>query len=199
MLKQEFLDCLRKRLSGLPKGDLEERLSFYGEMIDDRIDEGRTEEEAVADIGSTDEIAAQIISEIPLTRITKEKIKPKRKMKAWEIVLLAVGSPIWVPLAIAALVILLSLYIVLWSLVLSVWAVFVALAASALCVAVISVAYAFSISPVAGIAMIGAALFCAGLAIFLFFGSIAATKGAVLLAKKIIFGIKKSLVGKENA
>ncbi|MBR5538496.1 MAG: hypothetical protein IKU61_01205 [Clostridia bacterium] len=55
MNKQEFLEELRKGLSGLPKEDVRERLNFYGEIIDDRIEEGLTEEEAVfgAFVGSS--------------------------------------------------------------------------------------------------------------------------------------------------
>ena len=44
MNKQEFLAGLRKGLSGLPQEDIEERLLFYSEMIDDRIEEGMEEE-----------------------------------------------------------------------------------------------------------------------------------------------------------
>ena len=95
MNKQEFLGALKKRLSGLPKDEIEERLAFYGEMIDDRTEDGRTEEEAVAEIGGADEIAAQIIADIPLTRLVKERIKPKRRLKTWEIVLIVLCSPIW--------------------------------------------------------------------------------------------------------
>ena len=73
MNKQEFLTRLRKGLSGLPQEDIEERLTFYSEMIDDRIEEGLSEEEAVAAIGSPDEIAEQIIGEIPIKKIVKEK------------------------------------------------------------------------------------------------------------------------------
>ena len=58
MCKQEFLSQLRARLGGLPHRDVEERLNFYGEMIDDRMEEGRSEDEAVSDIGSVEEIAA---------------------------------------------------------------------------------------------------------------------------------------------
>ena len=47
MNKQEFLSLLRRELSGLPQGDIEERVGFYAEMIDDRMEEGLTEEEAV--------------------------------------------------------------------------------------------------------------------------------------------------------
>ena len=52
MNKQEFLSGLRKGLCGLPQDDIEERLSFYGEMIDGRIEEGLSEEEAVSEIGA---------------------------------------------------------------------------------------------------------------------------------------------------
>jgi uncharacterized membrane protein len=48
MGKQEFLTRLGKALSGLPREDIEERLNFYSEMIEDRMEEGLSEEEAVA-------------------------------------------------------------------------------------------------------------------------------------------------------
>ena len=37
MHKQEFLAQLRKGLSGLPQADIEERLTFYSEMLEDRM------------------------------------------------------------------------------------------------------------------------------------------------------------------
>ena len=52
MTKREFLAQLRKGLSGLPQDDIEERLTFYGEMIEDRKEEGLSEEEAVSAVGS---------------------------------------------------------------------------------------------------------------------------------------------------
>ena len=63
MHKHEFLAQLRKGLSGLPRDDVEERLSFYSEMIDDQMEEGLSEEEAVSAAGSVDEIVAQTIAE----------------------------------------------------------------------------------------------------------------------------------------
>ena len=111
MNKTEFLQRLRNRLSGLPQDDIEERLSFYAEMIEDRIEEGFTEDEAVAAVGSVNDIAAQIVSDIPLTKIVNAKVKPKRRLKVWEIVLLALSLPIWLFLAIAMLAVILLLYI----------------------------------------------------------------------------------------
>ena len=78
MSKQEFLAQLRKGLSGLPQDDIEERLAFYGEMLDDRIEEGISEEEAVSAIDSVDEIVQQVVAEIPLAKIAKEGIELKR-------------------------------------------------------------------------------------------------------------------------
>ena len=74
MTKQEFLEKLQVSLYGLPKADIDERVSFYGEMIDDRVEEGLSEEEAVADIGTIDGIVSEILSETPITKLVKEKI-----------------------------------------------------------------------------------------------------------------------------
>ena len=37
MNKEEFLNELKKGLSGIPENDRNERVTFYSEMIDDRI------------------------------------------------------------------------------------------------------------------------------------------------------------------
>ena len=101
MNKEAFLAALRNALTGLPQDDVEERLAFYGEMIDDRMEEGMTEEEAVAGLDPVDEIAAQTVADIPLTRLVRETMNPGRRLRAWEIVLLVLGSPIWLSLLIA--------------------------------------------------------------------------------------------------
>ena len=198
MTKQAFLTALRERLCGLPKQDVEERLGFYSEMIDDRIEDGCTEEEAVFAIGSVDGIAAQIIADIPFTKIAKESIRPKKRFKAWEIVLLALGSPIWLSLAIAAAAVILSLYVVLWSVIISVWSVFASLVACAFGGIAAGAIFAACGNGIAGGATIGAGLVCAGVSVFLFFGCRAATKGILLLTKQIALGIKKYFVRKES-
>lgn len=199
MTKLNFLIALNEKLSGLPREEAEERLRFYSEMIEDRMEEGLSEEDAVAAVGSIDDIAAQILADVPLVRIAKEKIKPKRRMKAWEIVLLAVGSPVWFPLLLAAIIVVLSVYITLWAVVISLWAAFGALIGSGIGGTAAGVAYLCLGHNVLGIALTGAALVCLGLGIFSFYGALAATKGCVALAKVCILGIKKRLAKKEVA
>ncbi len=199
MRKQDFIERLRKKLSNFPKEDVEEHLTFYSEMIDDRIEEGLTEETAVSEIGSVDEIAAQITADIPLPKIVTKNAKSKKRLNTWEIVLLSVGSPIWFSLLIAAFAVLFSLYASLWAVILSIWAVFASLIACAFAGVLFAVVLACSGNAAIGIASIAASLVCAGLGIFLFFGCKAATNGTLLLTKKIALCVKRFFSKKENA
>ena len=99
MTKLEFLATLEKALAGLPKEDCKRIVDYYCEMIDDRIEEGLSEETAVKELGAVYEGEWQIIAEIPLSKLVKERIKPKRALNVWD-VLLAIGSPIWLSLMI---------------------------------------------------------------------------------------------------
>lgn len=199
MSKQEFLVQLRKGLSGLPQNDIEERLTFYSEMIDDRMEDGLSEENAVREIGNVDEIISQIVADTPLAELVREKIKPKKRRKAWEIILLVLGSPIWLSLLIAAFAVILSLYIVLWSVIVSLWTAFGSVIGCALGVIAAGIGFALGGNGLTGIAMIGAGIVCVGLSIFLFYGCKVATKGTLLLTKKIALGIKNCFVKKEEA
>ena len=199
MSKQEFLIQLRKALSGLPKEDIEERVTFYSEMIDDRIEEGLSEEDAVLKAGTVDEIVAQIIEDIPLTKIAKERIKPKRRLKAWEIVFLVLGSPIWLSLLISAVAAVFAIYASIWSVIISLWAVFGSLTGCSLAGIVSGTVFAFNGNALIGVAMIGLGTACAGLSIFMFYGCKAATKGILLLTKKSALSIKNLFIKKEEA
>lgn len=198
MSKQEFLAELQKGLSGLPQEDIEERLTFYSEMIDDRMEEGFAEEDAVREIGTINEVVSQIIADIPLTKIVKERVRPERTLRIWEIVLLVLGSPIWLSLLIAAFIVILAAYIVMWSVIISLWAIEASLAACSLGGVIATAFFAFQGNGLIGIAMLGAGIFCMGLSIFLFFGCKEATYGILLLTKKMALGIKSLFVGKEN-
>ena len=79
MTKQEFLASLREGLRGLPPADIEERIAFYDEVIDDRMEEGLTEAEALGEIGTVESVIDQIAAETPLVRLVKEKVRSERK------------------------------------------------------------------------------------------------------------------------
>ena len=199
MTKIEFVSLLREKLSGLPQVEVEERLTFYSEIIDDRIEDGLTEEDAVAEIGNLDDVASQIVAEIPLTKLVKEKIKPERTLKIWEIILLVLGSPIWLSLLIAAFAVVLAIYVSVWSVVISLWSVFVSLIASAFGGIIAGMVFIFTASIPTGVAMIGASFICVGLSVFTFYGCKMATKGMAVLTKKVLISIKNLFVKREVA
>ena len=196
MNKQEFLGQLSKELLGLPQDEIDEQLEFYSEMIEDRKEEGLSEEEAIAAVGTAQEIVTQVVNETPFVKIAKEGIRPKRMLNVGEILLLALGSPIWLSLAVVAFAVILSLYISLWSLIVSLWLVFVSLAACSVGGMITCIIFALSGRIATGIAMLAAGIVCAGLSIFMFYGCKEATKGIVVLTKKIAHFIKKSFIKK---
>lgn len=198
MNKLNFILQLQDRLEGLPRVDLEERLMFYSEMIDDRMEEGLSEEDAVASVGSIDEIVTEIVAEYPITKLVKSKVKPRRRMKAWEILLLVLGFPVWLPLLIATFAVVFSLYITLWSIVISFWAAALSIAVSAMAGIIAGLAFSSAGDGLPGMALLAAGLACAGLSIFCFYGCKAATKGTALLAKKTAVYIKRCIVHKEG-
>ncbi len=199
MSKQEFLRQLRQGLKGLPTTDIEERVMFYGEMIDDKIEEGLSEDEAVLSVGSVEKIVEQVVADTPFVKIAKEKIKPKRQIKVWEIVLLALGSPIWLSLIIALIAVIFSVYVPLWSVIISLWSVFASLVGCAVGGVVSCAVLSVKSSVYTGVAMLSAGLVCAGLSIFMFYGCKGATKGILMLTKKIAVWLKNRFIKKEEA
>ena len=120
MNQETFLQALRLQLAALPAAERERCIEDYRGMILDRMEDGATEEEAVAELGTPAEIAGQILSEIPITTLVRERVRPKRKIAAWEIVLLVLGAPLWLPLLITVAAIALSLLLAFFSVALAV-------------------------------------------------------------------------------
>lgn len=116
MNKKEFLTALGRALPHKGKG-LRSVLNFYGEMIDDLIEEGLSEAEAIERIGSVEEVAKGIETE-GLCR----EVEHKRR-SAIELVLLILGAPLWFSLLLTGFSVAFALYAVLWSLIVVLWTI----------------------------------------------------------------------------
>lgn len=197
MKKVDYLNELRKRLTGLPQEDIDDRVSFYGEMIDDRIEEGLSEEEAIESIGSIESIIAQTMSETPLTKLVKEKIRPKRDLKAWEIILLVLGAPLWIPVVLGAIICILALYFTIWVFIASMYVVDLCLAGSVFASLAGIFVYLKSLNVAGALFAFGSGLAMAGLAIILLIGCIWLTKCLIRFTGSGLLGVKTSFVGKE--
>ena len=196
MKKEQFIEELKNRLKGLPKADLEDRISFYEEAINDRIADGKTEEEAVRDIGTVDEVVNEIAKDTPLVKLVKEKVTPKRSLTALEIVLLILGFPLWFPLVLTAFILCLVGYLLIWVFVFVSYVVETALAVAS--IGALIAMFASIGSGAFNLAALGASIMCAGGAILWVFVCIAVTKLTIELSKSIIGGIKKSIMKKGN-
>ena len=199
MNKLAFLSELRDRLSGLPGEDIGRSMDFYSEMIDDRMEEGLSEEEAVLAIGPIDDVVAQILMETSLPKLVKAKVRRKRSLKAWEIILLILGSPIWLPLCITALALLLVFYLLIWVMVLVLYVVDLSVAAAGLSGILGVVVQVFSGRLAQGAFLFGGGLVCVGLAVLLFFCCNAVAKGILVLSRKMLRGIKACFIEKGDA
>ena len=197
MTKMEFLLSLHEQLKDLPQDEVEEHLNFYSEMIEDRIEEGLSEEDDVSAVGSVDEIAKQITPEIPYKIISDGEIITRRHMSAWENVLIILSSPIRISLLIAFVAIFLSYYICLSALIISFWSVFAAIGGSGFGILITGIVYICTGNQLAGIAMIGAGIFCLGLSIFAFYGCKKVTQWTLMITKEIPNAIKKCYRKKE--
>lgn len=188
MTKEGFLAQLRQQLWALPEADRQNSLDYYAEMIDDRMEDGLSEEEAVAAIGNLEEIVQQILGETPRPPV---EVKPEQKQqklkqdntKTWLIILLVLGSPVWIPLLASAIGTVIGIYVSLWSVVIALYAAFLALAVSS--VGCIVGSFFMFGGVTGGIVAWGAAMVCAGLAILLLLLANLAAKGMVKLTKLV--------------
>lgn len=199
MDKQQFLAAIRLRLSGLPQEDIEKSLEFYRECIEDRMEEGLSEEEAVAAMGPVDEIVSQILMDTSLPKLVKARMRSDRALRAWEIVLLVLGFPLWFTLLATAASLVLSLYIVLWAVVLSLYAVDFALALSGACGILGGVYLLFWPHFAAALFLIGGGLALVGLSILLFVALSPVAKGTLWLSAAILRGLKSLVIRKGDA
>ena len=181
---------------GLSQQEFAERLSVVRQTVS-KWEKGLSNPDSdmllkIAEVLDTTVSALLEKEEADKSKEAHTKDKEPRRLGALEIVLLVLGSPIWLSLLIAAVSVIISLYAVLWSLIVAVWSVFGAFVSCGFGFTVGGIIIALTNNPAAGTALFGGGLFLLGLSIFTFFGSTAATKGAVWLSKLPFVLIKKS-------
>lgn len=108
MTKADFLTDLSRRLGAFSAPERERFVTYYDEMLSDRMEDGMTEDEAIGSLEPIDVIAGRIIAENP---------PPARRQRtgAGKWALIVLGSPLWLPLIIAFAAVALALLIALWA------------------------------------------------------------------------------------
>ena len=210
MNKQEYLSAIRVRIPKMPTEDMERFIAYYSEMIDDRMEDGMTEEEAVATMDTPDEAVDQILEDTPPGELAlisdellegardgktvKQKIKPTHRLRAWEIVLIVLGSPVWVPLLLTAGILVISMLVVVFSLLITFYAVVISAAVAGIAGVLAVVPFLMISNVPAAVFMLGCGFAGVGLTILFFVAVKPVTVGFWNLCKAAVSGIKRKFV-----
>ena len=193
MNRQEFLKRLTDGLSQLPQAEIDKTVIFYSEMLDDMIEDGYTETDAIASMGAPEEIARQVLQDLPITTLVKSRVKSKMRLGAANIVLLVLGSPIWLTLLLALAVILLAVYAVIWSVIVALFAVVIGLALMSVML-IFSPLFPQFIYGISALSAVGMGFAGAGISILLFHTSVFISKMLIRMSASIIRGIKSLFI-----
>ena len=84
MNKREFLRSLEDKLSILDENEVNDILNEYEDIIDEKVKNGKTIEEAVSEFGSIGELSTEILKAYKInSKYAKEK-EPKNRVKSFE-------------------------------------------------------------------------------------------------------------------
>lgn len=158
MTKNEFTRELKSRINHLPKAERRKILQYYYEMISERMEDGMTEAQAIDALGDLDEL---------LSEYSPAPRQPKRgvRLRAWHIIMLIIGAPLWISLVAVMLCLVLVFYIVIWVLVIAFYAIFMALAACGFALIMASFFALFTGGAPYFFLLFGAGAFVSGIAI----------------------------------
>ena len=192
MTKTEFTQEILRRTGHLSRAEVDKWISFYSECVDDRMEEGMDEAEAVAGLGNMEDILKSMEQETPGATLPSaytappdaytESPRPKKEHRILWKVLAICGAPLWLPVAAGLAVAALALYLSLWIVLLALYIVVASFGFAAL-VGVGNAVWAFARAVVpTGLLLLGAALVCLGLGLLLIPAAVACTRGLVWLA-----------------
>ena len=129
MDKKQFCTFLENELRlYLSSKEVYKTLNFFKEMIDDRVDEGLSEEQAVSQLGNIDDIVGQILDEHNIKKRQKKlvwRFIPQKTPSAANIIIAILLFPIWITIFSLVASFFLVFISLIFSLVVSVIAFFV--------------------------------------------------------------------------
>lgn len=161
MNKKDFLRQLADDIKVLPVTEKDGLITYYTEILEDRIEDGMSEEEAVSSLGNAKDIVDQILAEHGTQKITEAKVKKGGRRT----LILALTSPIWSFLFLSYFMLLISGYILVGALSLILGVLVFAFGVGA-AASLFSLPFVFPDGMLHGMLNLGTAFACAGLLVF---------------------------------
>ncbi|MEA4811456.1 MAG: DUF1700 domain-containing protein [Anaerolineaceae bacterium] len=197
MTRTEFLQLLAQRLAALPEADKGRVLGYYDEMIQDRVEDGLPEREAVAALGGLDKIVEDSMLEMPIPTLLKARVnssKSKAGNKGLWVALAIIGFPIWGALLIGVI----AIYLAIWALVLTLYAVLGALGVSVFGMLCTGIWYLFTAYTATGLTSIGISAILAGVTLFMVKPLTSFSRALIQLTAKLALSIKSSIIDRST-
>lgn len=113
MTKQEFMQLLEQQIKLLPLSERSRLINYYNEALEDRMEEGMSEEEAVASLDGLDELSLNLFDEIEDVAERKTEVRSIPAPLKWFIVFIT--SPLWImfPFVLAMLLLVCGLLLLI--------------------------------------------------------------------------------------
>ena len=197
MTMDEYLSALASGLSQLSEEERRKQISYYEELFADMKEDGLTEEEIAEKLGSPAKAAREIMEEMPLPKLVKTRVRPKNGWSVLAIILVILGSPIWLSIALAMFAVMISIYVVIWSVVIVLFAVVLSILAAGVAGIVLFAVNIMSAS-VPALLVLGLGLICLGMTAPAFLGAVAAAKGVCRLTGRIARWIRSLFIRKDG-
>lgn len=202
MTKNEFMKVLVQRLRGLPQAEIDKSLGYYDEIISDRMEDGMSEEEAVAALGDVEEIAQNILHATPLPTLVKARVdnhcdKNNSNKILWVLILI-LTFPIWISALGVAFGLFVGLIGTIFGLLVALIAILFSIAAAAVAIVIGAIAAFLTGNVGAGMCYLGGGLFFVGLFLLLTQPVKAACKGLSSGVHWVCHKIKSLFVPKNH-
>ena len=188
MTKEAFLQELIQRLHQLPPEEVKRQRDYYDELLQDMMEDGMDEAEAVSKLGDPAQIAQDILEDTSLHTLVKTRIRPKNGWTTAAVIAAIVGAPLWLPLGLALLATGFAVVVSIWAVIFSIFVVVLSL----LVAGVFVFCKGFALFPLGfgtGLFSLGAGLVMLGVGCLVFvaavYGSTALLHGSKWIYRKV--------------
>lgn len=197
MNKREFLNDLDSKLDFLTEEERNKTINYYSEIIEDRIESGASEEEAVLQTESTEVIAKKLMTENNTQKNTSEKVLDfidklfEKHGYLFMLVIAILSIPLWTPILGGVLGLVCAIFLLLFGM--------IAFGAVGSVISLILAISYITQSLLYTISTLGASMFCAGFAILVTIGTVKLINMMSNFFKKVSKSIKEHSEKRRNS
>lgn len=191
MNKLEFLKELAFYLQKMNNSEKNKFIIYYDEMISDYVENGVTEEEAVKKIGTPMKIAEELLDDYDSVKLNL----PSTGSRALNIILTIIGFPLWGSMLLMVILLVFSIYVLIWCVPFVTGAGCAGFFASAI-IGIVGAPFVITKSVSVGIMQLGTGIASIGISVLLGIVTIDLSKKFINITKK--FNVKLAALFKKK-